>query len=504
MSLAIVHSRAQLGITAPPVAVEVHLGNGLPGLSMVGLPETAVRESKDRVRSALLTSRFEFPSRRITVNLAPADLPKYGGRFDLPIAVGILAASGQLPATMLDRFEFYGELALNGRLRGVRGILPSAQAAMRDGRAVILAAEDADEAALLIDAEVYAAERLLAVTAHLNGQQRLARAARTSPDATPADRLDLADVRGQQTAKRGLEIAAAGGHSVLLIGPPGTGKTMLASRLAGILPPLTDEEALETAAVHSVYDGWAASRGWRERPFRAPHHGASMAAVVGGGSHPRPGEISLAHHGVLFLDELPEFDRRVLESLREPVESGHIHISRAAQRISFPARFQLVAAMNPCPCGYLGDPAGRCRCSGEQVQRYRTRVSGPLLDRIDMHIQVPPVPHQLLRDTGGEEETSEQVQARVAAARGRQYRRQGALNRELRGGSLSDVCGLDADGQSLLDQAMGRLGLSARSYHRILRIARTIADLEARPTIASGHIAEAVGLRCLDRRMPNS
>ncbi|HIP53637.1 MAG TPA: ATP-binding protein, partial [Chromatiales bacterium] len=387
MSLATLISRARAGVRAPLVNVEVHLSNGLPSLSIVGLPEMAVRESKDRVRGALLNSQFEFPARRITINLAPADLPKEGGRFDLPIALGVLAASGQIPAEALGRYEFIGELALSGELRPVKGVLPVALAARQAGRALLVPDGNAAEAALVEGVEVIPARHLLQVCAHLGGVERIAPAV-PPPAAEDEKGPDLADVRGQQHAKRALEVAAAGGHNLLMIGPPGTGKSMLAERMAGILPPMTEQEALETAAVLSVSNqGFDASL-WRRRPVRSPHHTASGVALVGGGGNPRPGEISLSHSGILFLDELPEFDRKVLEVLREPLESGTITISRAANQAEFPARFQLVAAMNPCPCGYLGDEEGRCRCTPDQIHRYRGRISGPLLDRIDMHVEV--------------------------------------------------------------------------------------------------------------------
>ena len=499
MSLAVVHSRALAGIDAPPVTVEVHLSNGLPGLSIVGLPETEVKESRDRVRSALLTAKFEFPARRITVNLAPADLPKEGGRFDLPIALGILAASGQIPVRALQDVEFIGELALTGQLRSVRGALTAALAARAARRALILPAGNADEAVLADGTIVYAANQLLDITAHLHGVAPLT-AHRLNVQPAETSGPDLREVRGQQHAKRALEIAAAGGHSILLIGPPGSGKTMLASRLSGILPGMTDAEALEAAAVQSVsHQGFSLTR-WKKRPFRAPHHTASGVALVGGGGHPMPGEISLAHHGVLFLDELPEFDRRVLEVLREPLESGSITISRAARQADFPARFQLVAAMNPCPCGYLGDSNGRCRCSPDQVRGYRARVSGPLLDRIDLHVEVPAVPHsQLLAPSEGDGDSSAVVRTRVQQARERQQQRSGMANFRLDTKEIERVCALDDAQRRLLQLAMQRLDLSARAAHRILKVARTIADLEAVECIGAEHLSEAIQYRCLDR-----
>lgn len=499
MSLAVVHSRALAGIEAPPVTVEVHLSNGLPGLSIVGLPETEVKESRDRVRSALLTAKFEFPARRITINLAPADLPKEGGRFDLPIALGILAASGQIPAVALNDFEFIGELALTGQLRAVRGALTAMLAARTARRALILPVANADEAMLVDGARVYAAIHLLDVTAHLHGTTLLPAhtlVALPTEDTGP----DLHEVRGQQNAKRALEIAAAGGHSLLLIGPPGAGKTMLACRLPGILPRLTDTEAIEAAAVQSVSHQGFSLTNWKKRPFRAPHHTASGVALVGGGGNPMPGEISLAHHGVLFLDELPEFDRRVLEVLREPLESGSITISRAARQADFPARFQLVAAMNPCPCGYLGDASGRCRCTVDQVRSYRARVSGPLLDRIDLHVEVPAVPNAVLLAPGkNDAEPSTQIRERVQAARTRQQQRSGVANFRLDTKQVEQVCALDADNRTLLELAMQRLSLSARAAHRILKVARTIADLDGAEKIDSTHLSEAIQYRCLDR-----
>jgi len=498
MSLAVVHSRALAGVAAPAVTVEVHLSNGLPSLSIVGLPETEVKESRDRVRSALLTARFEFPARRITINLAPADLPKEGGRFDLPIALGILAASGQIPPQALEHHEFLGELALTGELRPVRGALTAAMQAHACGRTLVLPADNADEAALIRNARIHGASHLLAVTAHLHGTAPLPLHNTTEPG--PGDvALDLQDVRGQQRARRALEIAAGGGHSLLLIGPPGTGKTLLARRLPGILPRMTDAEALEAAAVQSVsYQGFSLGR-WKQRPFRAPHHTASGVALVGGGGTPQPGEISLAHHGVLFLDELPEFDRRVLEVLREPLESGSITISRAARQADFPARFQLVAAMNPCPCGWLGDRSGRCRCTAEQVRNYRGRVSGPLLDRLDLHVEVPSLPHGALLAPAGPSEDSATVRARVEAARDRQLARQAVPNARLESKDIDRVCTLEPNGRQLLEQSMLKLALSARAAHRILKVARTIADLAESPSIEPSHLGEAILLRTLDR-----
>ena len=496
MSLAVVFSRAQLGIEAPLVTVEAHLANGLPSLSIVGLPETAVRESKDRVRGALQNCGFEFPARRITINLAPADLPKEGGHFDLPIALGILAASGQVPAESLSLYEFIGELALSGELRPARGVIPMALQCREAGRERGLPAVNGAEAALVEGARVRPADHLLQVSGHCHGEAPLAlQSPGPVPGGGPAP--DLAEVRGQVRARRALEVAAAGGHSLLMLGPPGTGKSLLASRLPGILPELEEDEALEAAALASVSREGFDARRWRRRPFRAPHHSASAAALVGGGSQPRPGEISLAHQGVLFLDELPEFDRKVLEVLREPLETGRILISRAARQAEFPARFQLVAAMNPCPCGYWGDPDGRCRCSAEQVQRYRNRISGPLLDRIDLQVEVPRIPFAELQGQPGE--SSARVRERVVAARARQRARAGELNARLDSRALEAHCALRAEDHALLGQVMERFRLSARSYHRILRVARTIADLEGAGAIGRPHLTEALGYRSLER-----
>ena len=497
MALAVLYSRALTGMDAPLVTVEAHLANGLPSFTIVGLPEAEVKEAKDRVRAALQNARFEFPMRRITVNLAPADLPKESGRFDLPIALGILAASGQIPAEPLARYEFAGELALTGELRPVRGALAMTLPAVSDGRGFVLPQDNAAEAALVEAAAVYPARSLLAVCAHLAGTEPLQR--HTEGGGAPAsDYPDVSDVRGQHHAKRALEVAAAGGHSLIMVGPPGTGKTMLASRLPGILPPMTQQEALAAAAVQSVGSSGFSVANWRKRPFRAPHHTASAVALVGGGGHPRPGEISMALHGVLFLDELPEFGRQVLEVLREPLESGRITVSRAARQADFPAEFQLVAAMNPCPCGFLGHYNGKCRCTPDQVARYRARVSGPLLDRIDLHLEVPAVPPEDMA-RGAQGETSETIRARVAAARERQLARQGKPNARLTPREIDRHCIPDAPGMTLLKQAISRLGLSARAYHRVLKIARTIADLAASERMVSAHIAEAIQYRRLDR-----
>ncbi len=495
MSLALVHSRAQCGVHAPPVRVEVHLSGGLPGMSIVGLPEAAVRESKDRVRAALLCAHFEMPARRITVNLAPADLPKDGARFDLPIALGILAASGQLPPDSLARCEFLGELGLTGELRAVAGALPAVLGAARDGRAAVLPHGNGAEAALAGRAEVRTAGHLLEVCAHLRGDTPLPTAEPVAVDADTVHGPDLADVRGQALARRALEIAAAGGHHLLLVGPPGSGKTLLASRLPGLLPPLPEAEALEAAAVRSVAGIELEPGSWRRPGFRHPHHSASGVALVGGGSPPRPGEISLAHHGVLFLDELPEWDRRVLEVLREPLESGRITISRAARQAEFPSRFQLVAAMNPCPCGWAGDPSGRCRCSAEQIARYRGRISGPLLDRIDLIIEVPRAAPAELRADAPRGEDSATVRARVEAARTCQQARAGCANGSLAPALVERDCRLGGADQTLLEQAAERLQLSARSISRVLRVARTIADLADSDAIVRPHLAEALGYR---------
>ena len=511
MSLSLVHSRARLGLEARPVCVEVHLANGLPSFTLVGLAETEVKEARERVRSAIQNTGLEFPSnKRITVNLAPADLPKDSGRFDLPIALGILAASGQIDPKKLDGFEFAGELSLGGDIRPVRGALAMSLALSRQsgtaGAAgdapwpkLVLPDTSAEEAALVPDAEIYGVQHLLDVVRQFLPGELLLDAQpgwrRVLPMARPAQPVykDMADVKGQAAARRALEIAAAGGHSVLMMGAPGSGKSMLAQRFAGLLPAMTTAEALECAAVASLVGRFSMDQ-WAVRPTGSPHHTASAVALVGGGSPPRPGEISLAHRGVLFLDELPEFPRAALEALREPLESGTITISRAASRAEFPARFQLVAAMNPCPCGYLGSNLRACRCSPDQVSRYQGKLSGPLLDRIDLHVEVGALAAQELINAPPGEATLP-IRARAEAARARAMARQGSSNQALEGQAIDAQCHLDDSAAKFLNTAAARLGWSGRSIHRCLKVARTIADLAGAQSVQVTHVAEAVQYR---------
>jgi magnesium chelatase family protein len=498
MSLSCVYSRARIGLESPLVTVEVHLANGLPAFNIVGLPEASVKESKDRVRSAIINCGYEFPAKRITVNLAPADLPKEGGRFDLPIAVGILAASEQLPPVDLSQYEFAGELALSGELRAIVGEIPVAMASSQSKRTLIIPTQNIEQASWVKQARIHAISHLTQLFPHFAGQQVLPFVTEQimAEESTEQEQtLDMSDVMGQPLAKRALEIAASGGHNLLFIGPPGTGKTMLASRLAGILPPMTEEEALQVAAIQSISHQGITRKAWFTRPFRAPHHTASSAALVGGGSQPKPGEITLAHNGVLFLDELPEFERKTLDVLREPMESGEVTISRALHKQCFPARFQLIAAMNPSPTGFYNDQ----RSTPEQVLRYLNRLSGPFLDRIDIQVEVARLPRGTWAQSSQKNESSAQVQQRVQACRIIQLQRQGKANAHISSSELKSFCVLSTDENEFLELAVEKLGLSTRAHHKILKIARTLADMENTPNICHKHLVEALSYRAMDR-----
>ncbi|MEM7563349.1 MAG: YifB family Mg chelatase-like AAA ATPase [Pseudomonadota bacterium] len=505
MSLTQIKTRAQLGIEAPVVTVEVHISNGLPAFTLVGLAETAVREARDRVRSAIINSGFEFPAKRITVNLAPADLPKVGGSYDLPIALGILSASAQIDGRGLENRLCFGELALSGDCRRIEALLPALLACRQQGQTAIVPADNQIEAALSQPTATYLASRLVQICDSLNGGEPLPLVQNRSNFPSPDFEVDFQDVRGQAQAKRAMEIAATGAHHLLMMGPPGCGKSMLAQRLNTILPPMSEEEATTAASIRSVSQQPVTLENWYQRPFRSPHHTVSPVALAGGGSHPKPGEISLAHHGVLFLDELLEFNRGSLEVLREPLETGKIHISRASRQVVFPASFQLIAAMNPCPGGC---PSIRqCDCVVSQLTRYRNKLSAPLMDRIDIQLELQPLPHEALLNPGireNGEEPGSVIRDRVSRARNIQIARQGCYNAGLDHKSMQAVCDIDSDSHSLLHRAGTKLGLTARSIHKIMKLGRTIADLDGARNIQSNHIAEAVSYRHLDKRKINT
>ncbi len=496
MNLAITKTRSTLGIHAQSVAVEVHLSRGLPAFAIVGLAETAVRESKDRVRSAILNSQFEFPNRRITVNLAPADLPKSGSGFDVPIALGILAASKQIPVEPLAIHEFIAELALNGELRGVSGIIPVVLAARRANKSLVIASANAVDAHVANYDGLFTAKNLRELCNAFCHGEMLSPIPHIAPQPQSETALDWSDVKGQHHAKRAFEIAAAGGHSLLLSGPPGSGKTMLAKRFTTLLPNLNETETLEAAAIHSTRGRLPSTHRWHEPPFRSPHHTASPVALVGGGNPPKPGEISLAHHGVLFLDELPEFNRRVLETLREPLESGYVCISRAAAQAEFPAKFQLIAAMNPCPCGHAGNPHRECLCTPERINRYLAKLSGPLLDRIDMQVTVQALTkEELIKPNTSKTLDSPKIREKIEIIRAHQIKRQGVLNAHLNTKQCELFCGLASQEHIFLEQVLSQLKLSARAFHRLLKIARTIADLNARETVTQSDLKQALSYK---------